>query len=224
MAPLLLLLLYPTRCFQTLLNQCNSPRVQVLHTFMDSFQGCYRTSRHMDCRYFAALNLMVRIGNLAIFSLTLSRYYYPFVSLMLVGLAGLMALCQPYKSPRQNTVDTVLYLLYAFGYMTGSFYALSPDKFYDKTMIGLSATVVSLSIVYGIVLVLRPTLWKVVRPKVFSLYEKLCCKCYGGDEECWHGREEELINSARSRDQRGGGTRETTPLLIKIDQRRIISY
>lgn len=40
-APLLLLLLYPCHCFQSLLNRCRPSLFQPLHIFMDSFQGCY---------------------------------------------------------------------------------------------------------------------------------------------------------------------------------------
>ena len=39
--PILLLCLYPCRCFQKFLNSCHL-RSQALHTFMDAFQGCYK--------------------------------------------------------------------------------------------------------------------------------------------------------------------------------------
>ena len=48
--PILLLCLYPCRCFQKFLNSCHL-RSQALHIFMDAFQGCYKdgTSGTRDC-------------------------------------------------------------------------------------------------------------------------------------------------------------------------------
>ncbi len=222
--PLFLLLFYPCRCFQALLNRWRSPRIQVLHTFMDSFQGCYRTSKRMDCRYFAAFDLMIRILNLVIFSCTLSRFYYPFTSLMLVCLAALMALCRPYKSSQQNTIDTLLYLLYAFGYINASTYALSPEKFYDSTTVTLLGLATTLSIAYAIGLVMRQTLWKVLEPRVSLCCRQFYSKCCHGDEERWGSQEEELFNSVRLDGSGGGGKAEESTLLLSKSQRKTVSY
>ena len=53
--PLLLLLLYPMRCFQQCLGCCGI-RWHALPIFIDAFQGCYKdgTNGTRDCRYFAA--------------------------------------------------------------------------------------------------------------------------------------------------------------------------
>ena len=61
--PILLLCLYPCRCFQRFLNSCHL-RSQALHTFMDAFQGCYKdgTNGTRDCRYFAAVYLIARVA------------------------------------------------------------------------------------------------------------------------------------------------------------------
>ena len=50
--PILLLCLYPCRCFQRFLNRLNV-NSQVLHTFMDTFQGCFKdgTNGTRDCRH-----------------------------------------------------------------------------------------------------------------------------------------------------------------------------
>ena len=55
--PTLVLLLYPFACFQKVLNTLPI-RQHVLHTFMDSFLGCYKDGTQpdtRDCRWFAAL-------------------------------------------------------------------------------------------------------------------------------------------------------------------------
>ena len=72
LVPLLLLCLYPCRCFQSCLNCCRL-NSQVLRTFMDAFQGCYKFEPY-DCRYWAAFYLLLRILFLVVFALTLSGY------------------------------------------------------------------------------------------------------------------------------------------------------
>lgn len=127
--PVLLLLLYPCRCFQSLLNQCGRSRFQLMHTFMDSFQGCYKLSP-IDCRYFAAINLLVRVLNLVTFSVTLTRFYFLFACTIFLSLAMLVVILKPYRVSKQNTLDATLYLVLAFGYLSAAGYAVSPEQFY----------------------------------------------------------------------------------------------
>ncbi len=65
--PLLLLCLYPCRCFQTCLNRTGLQH-HALHTFMDAFHGCYRHKPY-DLRYFSGIYLPTQILNLVIFYL-----------------------------------------------------------------------------------------------------------------------------------------------------------
>ncbi len=60
--PGLLLILYPTRLFQKLLNCCGLSRPAV-HAFADAFNGCYKngTNGTHDCRSFAGVYLLARI-------------------------------------------------------------------------------------------------------------------------------------------------------------------
>ena len=63
--PLLLLCIYPCRSFRRCLNstvfQC-----QVLHTFMDAFQGCYKHKPY-NFRFFTAVYMITQIVNLTIY-------------------------------------------------------------------------------------------------------------------------------------------------------------
>ena len=65
--PILLLLLYPMRCFQRCFGHCGV-RWHALPIFIDAFQGYYKdgTNRTRDCRYFAAVHLLVRLVLLAL--------------------------------------------------------------------------------------------------------------------------------------------------------------
>ena len=57
---------YSCRCFQSCLNRCRL-NSQVLRTFMDAFQGCYKFEP-CDCRYWAAFYLFLRLAVLIIFA------------------------------------------------------------------------------------------------------------------------------------------------------------
>ena len=65
--PLLLLCLYPCRCFQSCLNCCRL-NGQVLCIFMDAFQGCYKFEPY-DCRYFSGFYPFLRVVFMLILSL-----------------------------------------------------------------------------------------------------------------------------------------------------------
>ena len=111
--PLLLLCLYPCRCFQRCLNRCNL-RSHLLHTLMDAFQGHYKdgTIGTRDCRYFSALYLLVRMcflieGSFTSFS---NSWLLISVSLLLVVLF-LNATFHPYKSPIHNNIDIFLLII-----------------------------------------------------------------------------------------------------------------
>ena len=114
--PLLLLLLYPMRCFQQCLSCCGV-RWHALHIFIDAFQGCYKdgTNGTLDCRYFAAVFLFARILLFIIFAFSQTALFYGAGLLVLIPLAIAVVIVQPYK-PRfstYNVVDSVLVLLMA---------------------------------------------------------------------------------------------------------------
>ena len=108
--PILLLCLYPCRCFQRLLNRyhCNS---QVLHYFMDSFQGCFKegTNGNTDCRYFSALYLITRITMHLGFIVTTNTFSTFFQTVLLLGMIVLLAFFKPYKKQLYTNLD-ILFL------------------------------------------------------------------------------------------------------------------
>ena len=114
LVPLLLLFLYPLRCFQTFLNYCGW-QCQVLHVFADSFQGCYKdgTTGTRDYRWFAGVNILMRF-TFTVIPLELARNSKPLAySFMIIGVAlymSLLAIFQPYKKPVHLKQDMVLLL------------------------------------------------------------------------------------------------------------------
>ena len=122
--PLIILYLYPCCCFQKLLNQFSSWNFQAFHIFMDTFLSNFRTEP-IDCRYFAAIYLTIRVINLLVFSLTLSRFYYPLGCALMLMAALLVALFQPYKSSVYNKLDMFFFATGVLGYLAASAYGLS---------------------------------------------------------------------------------------------------
>ena len=109
--PILLLCLYPCRCFQTFLNNCHI-NSQALRVFMDAFQGCFKdgTNGTRDCRYFSAVYLILRIAvNL---SLILSFVYFTssVVTAVLVIVILLHSLIHPYKKKLYNQLDIFFFV------------------------------------------------------------------------------------------------------------------
>ena len=108
--PVILLLLYPCRCFHKCLNQFHL-RLLPLHAFVDAFQGCYKdgTNGTRDCRYFAALQLILRLLFPFIFLITREAMLSLFSYAVVLGLyVTLFVLVQPYKVTVYNKRDVPL--------------------------------------------------------------------------------------------------------------------
>ena len=109
--PLLLVVLYPCQCFQRCLNHYNI-HFQVLHTFMDVFQGSYKDGSNdtRDCRWFSALYLMLRITVLMAYAINTDFVLCISILLLLLPVF-LTASFHPHKSPVYNITDTFLLLI-----------------------------------------------------------------------------------------------------------------
>ena len=109
--PILLLCLYPCHWFQRFLNSCHL-RNQALHTFMDTFQGCYKdgTNGTRDCRYFAAVYLITRVVVYLSIGLTLVSLNISVLTIIFTILALLVASFHPYKQKVYNRLDVFLLL------------------------------------------------------------------------------------------------------------------
>ena len=97
--PILVLILYPFRCFQRFLSFFPI-RWHFLHAFVDSFQGCYRDGTEpgtFDCQYFAQFGFIIRFVFFAIFALTLSSMYFVFASIGLMIWLITLINVQPHK-------------------------------------------------------------------------------------------------------------------------------
>ena len=157
---MLLLLLYPMRCCQRCLGCCRV-RWHVLHIFIDAFQGCFKdgTNGTRDCRYFAAVYLIMRLILFFLFAFTLSVAFYSVAILTLIGVAMLIIIVQPYKAKfsSYNGVDSVFTLTLAMWCGTAVFFNIAASKAHRllKTSLLVSFLVAVLPLLYLVVVFLH---------------------------------------------------------------------
>ena len=104
--PVCALCLYPCQCFHRLLNHynINSP---VLSKFMDIFHGYYKdgTNGTRDCRFFAALYLILRFFAGMVLQLSVLLFTSSLVTLVLLLYIILLVALQPYKNEVYTKLD-----------------------------------------------------------------------------------------------------------------------
>ena len=111
--PVILLFLYPCQCFQKCLNDYD---LQLLpfHAFVDAFQGCYKdgTNGTRDCRYFAGLQLLLRLLFPFVFLVTRESTLSLFSFAVILSLyTTLFVLAQPYKVSVYNKTELALLIV-----------------------------------------------------------------------------------------------------------------
>ena len=155
----LLLLLYPMKWFQTVLNkfQLNSPGLRM---FMECFQGYYRdrSDGGWDCRYFSAVSPTLRIVFVILYAMTHSNFSFYLTILFSIAVVICLLLIQPYKEmfKLHNTMDIMLILsLIAFlTSLSGLITPLDKDEFpftFSAALVGIFSLV---PLLYFTVLVL----------------------------------------------------------------------
>ena len=120
--PTLLLILYPFRWFQRLLSFFPF-RWYILHTFMDSFYGCYKDGTQpgtRDCRWFASLFFLIRVCIYFIAALAPNVMFFPYTAMLLILFSILLFNVQPYKTAvgHYSTFNVIFILLLALLYIS----------------------------------------------------------------------------------------------------------
>ena len=97
--PTAILIIYPFQCFLRVLSYIPL-NWHFLHTFVDSFQGCYKDGTEpgtFDCRWFAVRLLLIRLALFIIFSMTLSIMFFVYSLIILFVSLIAMVNIQPCK-------------------------------------------------------------------------------------------------------------------------------
>ena len=166
--PLIILFLYPFLCFQRCLNRLRI-RSLALHTFVDAFEGCYKdgTNGTRDCRYFAGLQLVIRLLFPLAFSFTGEIIKSAFLAFIALGLyMTLFVIVQPYKNAVYNKTDFPLLMILLLGPVTMYFSMLL--RISDSTRLGIGATL------YALIPLLYIIPWSVLYIKQLATQ----CSCF----------------------------------------------
>jgi len=97
--PIVVLLLYQCSFFQALLSKLPL-RLDILHTFMDLLQGCYKngaTPNTRDLRWFPAVFLICRILLFVLFALTQDGMFFVYGTIISFLTQALIMLVRPFK-------------------------------------------------------------------------------------------------------------------------------
>ena len=97
--PTTILTLYPFQFFQRFLS-CFPIQWHFLHTFVDSFQGCYKDGTEPnthDCRFFAQLTLFMRLAFFVTYVFTLSAMYFVYTAILAALWLILVINVHPFK-------------------------------------------------------------------------------------------------------------------------------
>ncbi len=167
--PLLLMLLYPCRCFQKTLNRLglNSP---ILRVFMDAFQGCYRLEPY-DLRYFSAYYIFLRVFILFLTATIHSIFSFSATTLCLVLNAVLVNFIQPCRSPTHNKMDGLAMSMLALSYV--SLLAIFTTFYLDIYWYTPSSISFRLSLVVTVFFFIIVLAWTLFRNKLKKLFKKL---------------------------------------------------
>ncbi len=116
--PVFILLCYPFRIFQKFLNLFPFRWSNILRTFVDPFQGCYKNGTEpgtRDYRWFSSVHFLVRIFLLAVYALTLNVVFFPIAAVTLIAFSLMIIILQPYRSAvgHNNLINAVFTLLLA---------------------------------------------------------------------------------------------------------------
>ena len=113
--PFCVLILYPLRLCQKFLDAFPLRCQLILHTFVDTFQGCFKDGTEpgsRDYRWFSVVILLTRFLLFSTYAATLNMMYFVFASMLLVFLCILIIIFQPYKDNTRQSFFSVLYFLY----------------------------------------------------------------------------------------------------------------
>ena len=113
--PMVAMFLYQFRWFQNILFRLPIKH-HILHTFMDTFQGCYKNETEPgthDCRWFSAMYLLVCVLGLLAFAVSPTAVAFIFIAILLLAFVMVLLKVQPYKPIFAHSIPANFLLLLA---------------------------------------------------------------------------------------------------------------
>ncbi len=171
--PTMILIAYTFRCFQKFLSSFNIQRLYLLHTFIDSFQGCFKDGTEKgvyDCRWFSAVRLLLRVACYIVYAMTLGSMYFVYATIVLITAAILFIIMQPFKKAtvKYPVTDSVFIILIVLHYVTCAGYnvgVLRGRRLLSKEVVMLGFVSGYFPLVYTLFLMLH---WFAVKTKIFK--------------------------------------------------------
>lgn len=169
--PILLLNLYTFTWFQKLLNAVPI-RWHILHTFVDTYQGCFKDGTEpgtRDCRWFSSIFFFARFFLFLTSGFTFGAMYLVTGSIVLILLVILFIVFQPYKACVRHycTINIVFLLHLALVYISMLAVEITDIKKREMTWLfyTLSMTFGTIPLLYIVVL----TIYWIITHRKFGL-------------------------------------------------------
>ena len=144
--PTVTLAFYQFAFFQKFLNLFPF-RWYILHTFVDSFQGCYKNGTEpgtRDCQWFSAAYLVLRCICFLLYGITLNSAFYPSFILFMFSFILLLVLVQPYKTSASRHLKTNIVFLIIISMFFEAFSSVSVSNIRANTTFLVLASCLSL--------------------------------------------------------------------------------
>ena len=120
--------------------------------------------------------MFLRVAILLVYALTLSSYYFPMVSMLLIVTAMAVFVIQPYKKNIYNVADAVLLLTLAMWYLSISSYATQEYRYFIVSVI-LSFLLAIVPLVYITVVFIHWIHLNKVVQNIQKLAKSATCHC-----------------------------------------------
>ncbi len=167
--PFLLLLLYPCKLFQRVLNLFVG-RFHALHVFMDAFQGIYRTNP-VDLRYFSAYYLLIRFILQFLSAYFQSFFILSITTVVLIISSIVFVVVKPYKNMLHNQIDILCWLLLTLSYASITF--MHTTFYLDITKIILADIAFASSLLSVLLICFIVFLFALFGPYLKSIFLKI---------------------------------------------------
>ena len=150
---------------------------------MDVFQGSFKTTLY-DCRYFAALYLLLRVLNLVSQEILQDALYYPLIGLIFFITSLMVCFMKPRRYFRHNLIDSLLLAVATVGILT--VFTINAASPYIDPILSPHGNV---AVIVGCLLLILPAVyWMIllvyfVTPK--SVFTYFCKSCHSLRRKCY---------------------------------------
>ena len=187
--PVILMLLYPMRCFRKFLGKlccCRGRTHLMLQTVMECFHGYYKdgTNGTRDCRYVAGFYFLIRIVLCFLSAFVSEKIIITLVSVILVTSALFISMISPYKERhKMNNVTDALFLFLGglLGILVDSGLSAYSSQIVTASMLSSAIIVLTLPLVYLATITLKHLYHIALVQRGVIAMKRIWLKCRGSE-------------------------------------------